>query len=301
MNSDQLLKFKKVAECGSMSAAAKELFLAQSTLSYSISQLEDELNVQLFIRDNKRLIITSDGKTLLQYANDIDCILKSATQAFNTNNNISISANNVGAAFLLKNFPQEEISRVKLYNLDERLLADKLIHGYIDIAVCDKYFMQDVCYTEPVAKTQRVSKFLICREQLGLYVPENHRFYNCKSLTYKDLADEPLCVRLDNTAIKSWTRAIYEKNGFKFRLDFQIDEYMYSYFEDWLPYPEIACVNSVVDMKQHKTNDSKNYKLVKIEDEYSSRMVFMWYLQKNSAKVQPFIDGLKKFYTVEKE
>ena len=54
MNLKQLEAFVQVAEGGSFSKAAKQLFLTQPTISAHISSLEKELNARLFVRNTKR-------------------------------------------------------------------------------------------------------------------------------------------------------------------------------------------------------------------------------------------------------
>ena len=53
MNLKQLEAFVQVAEGGSFSKAAKQLFLTQPTISAHISSLEKELNARLFVRNTK--------------------------------------------------------------------------------------------------------------------------------------------------------------------------------------------------------------------------------------------------------
>lgn len=50
-----------VAEHGSFSAAAKALYISQSTLSSAIKELEAELGTQLFLRSNRGIQPTPDG------------------------------------------------------------------------------------------------------------------------------------------------------------------------------------------------------------------------------------------------
>ena len=53
MNLSQLYYFKKLAELQHYTRAAKELYIAQPTLSDAISSLEKELGVALFCRDGR--------------------------------------------------------------------------------------------------------------------------------------------------------------------------------------------------------------------------------------------------------
>ena len=60
--------FVKIAETLNFSEAAKSLFITQSTLSQQIRQLEQEVNAQLFERNNHNVRLTEAGEELLPYA-----------------------------------------------------------------------------------------------------------------------------------------------------------------------------------------------------------------------------------------
>ena len=64
INMLQIHYFLKVAEKGSFTSAAKQLYTTQSTLSKTIISIEQTLGLTLFIRSHKRLILTDAGKHL---------------------------------------------------------------------------------------------------------------------------------------------------------------------------------------------------------------------------------------------
>jgi len=70
MNIQQLRYLREVARCGlNISAAANALHTAQPGISNQIRQLEEELNVQIFERNGKRLVgITQPGRAVLAMA-----------------------------------------------------------------------------------------------------------------------------------------------------------------------------------------------------------------------------------------
>lgn len=71
-NLKQLQVFIKVAEAGSFTTAAAQLFLSQSTVSSHVMALESELGVQLIDRQaKKRIRLTAEGVRLLPFARDI--------------------------------------------------------------------------------------------------------------------------------------------------------------------------------------------------------------------------------------
>ena len=70
MNLSQLYYFKKLAELQHYTRAAKELYIAQPTLSDAISSLEKELGVALFCRDGRSVKLTSNGSEFYRYVSD---------------------------------------------------------------------------------------------------------------------------------------------------------------------------------------------------------------------------------------
>jgi len=68
VNLEHLLQFITVAEHMNFTKAAEYLFISHSTVSRSIASLEAELGVQLFIRDNRSVILTTAGRTLVERA-----------------------------------------------------------------------------------------------------------------------------------------------------------------------------------------------------------------------------------------
>ena len=66
-----LITFIHVAELGSFTRAAEHLGYSQSTISFQIKQLEDELDCLLFERVNHTVTLTERGSELVSYAHRI--------------------------------------------------------------------------------------------------------------------------------------------------------------------------------------------------------------------------------------
>lgn len=67
----QLKYFVAIAEEGKITTAAKKLNIAQPPLSKQLKQMEDELGVVLFDRNNKSLHLTLEGERLLLRAKEL--------------------------------------------------------------------------------------------------------------------------------------------------------------------------------------------------------------------------------------
>ena len=78
MEMSDLRTFLAVMDSGSISQAAKTLHRVPSGITARIMQMEEELGVQLFLREKKRLLPTARGHTLYIYARKICALMDEA-------------------------------------------------------------------------------------------------------------------------------------------------------------------------------------------------------------------------------
>ena len=71
MTFQQLKYADAVAECGSLSEAARQVFVTQPTLTESIRALEEELRVAIFTRSSRGVTVTREGEEFLASARQI--------------------------------------------------------------------------------------------------------------------------------------------------------------------------------------------------------------------------------------
>ncbi len=68
----QQLKYAiAVADAGSINEAAKQLFVAQPSLSSAIKELEEELSFEIFIRSSKGVSLSNEGSEFIAYAKQV--------------------------------------------------------------------------------------------------------------------------------------------------------------------------------------------------------------------------------------
>ena len=79
METAYLHEFAKVAECGSFTAAARELHLTQSTLSKHVALLEREFGADLFVRDRSGAVIEEECVTYREEFVEQDEVVKLTT------------------------------------------------------------------------------------------------------------------------------------------------------------------------------------------------------------------------------
>lgn len=78
INSNQIKIFLAAARYKSFSLAAQKLFISQSSISYQISNLENELKLKLFERDSHTIRLTASGKSFYESMLWIEELVKDA-------------------------------------------------------------------------------------------------------------------------------------------------------------------------------------------------------------------------------
>lgn len=142
MDWNQARAFCATAECGSLSAAAKQLGLTQPTLSRQVAALELALGVSLFERVGKKLRLTESGKKLLHSAQLMNSAANSLMLAASGQSNlvegvVSISVTDGMAANLLPPIIERlrmEAPGIKIELIVSNTISD-LLRREADIAI----------------------------------------------------------------------------------------------------------------------------------------------------------------------
>ena len=84
-----LITFIHVTEAGSFTKAAEQLDYSQSTVSFQIKQLEDELGCLLFERINHTITLTEKGRELVSYAHQVRALTEDFKESLTRDEDIS--------------------------------------------------------------------------------------------------------------------------------------------------------------------------------------------------------------------
>lgn len=86
METKNLVTLKTILETGSFQAAADRLNFTQSTVTFQIKRLEEDLNIQLFEKIGRKMVLTQAAKEIMP---EIDSILESIEKVNNYGRDIS--------------------------------------------------------------------------------------------------------------------------------------------------------------------------------------------------------------------
>ena len=140
--------FCKVAQSKSYSDASEKLNLSVSNISTQITNLEEQLNLKLFNRENKGVTLTKDGKELYEIVNKSISSFDFVEKLARDRNDINNGSIKVGCvSHLTSYFLMEKIEQVKkaypklqvkiICEADENKMLELLQDHEIDFAITD--------------------------------------------------------------------------------------------------------------------------------------------------------------------
>lgn len=209
MTFQQLQYLLEVERTGSVSLAAKEMFVTQSTISNALSGLEKELNCRIFVRSTRGLALTPEGERVIAHA-----------QRICENHKLLTSATLPGKAQLRVSAPSYQPARNAFLRLMEEIgfredlklsfnehskmdIYDKLQYAYMDVAI-GVYFTP---YDEEIlerAKKKKVQSEKLETIPAAIKIGPGHRLYDKPDLSAQDFAGDRL-MDGDNTPVANST------------------------------------------------------------------------------------------------
>ena len=211
-----MLYFKEIAEAESLTQAARTLHISQPALSKSLANLEKELGRSLFNRVGGRLYLNSDGKVLLEYANQISTIMEQIQLKFAQKEaaDESLSLYSIGNyfSFIMKNYFQYDTRALNLKLVPSAEISAALFSGDADVAIADDTYLQ----VDPKIGLKRIP---ILNEQLLLMVPHGHELANRKTVELAELPQYQI-MRLNTNF---WIEELEESNHVKLNLPWSVD------------------------------------------------------------------------------
>ena len=210
-----LMIFITVAEQGSMSAAAKSLYLSQPTVSQTIRELEKHYNGLLFERFGKKLYLTERGKLLLPHAKELvqnfqhlEEMMLNQGQAPTLRLGSTITVGTcLTPAFVLDLKKKFTDLNVYSYVSNTRDIEQKLLRSQLDAAI-----------VEGEINAPELTVLPIIDDSLVLAVGKSHPFYQANHLSVMDLNGQNYAMR----EAGSGTRQLFEDFASRYNISYEI-------------------------------------------------------------------------------
>lgn len=201
MTITQLKYVLAVAEYQNFTVASNHCFVTQPTLSMQIQKLEEELETQIFNRNQKPIQLTEIGKKIVEQAKII------VNESSRITDIVDQQKGFIGGDFklgiiptvmptllplFLKTFIKKHPKvNLKIEELTTEEIIKKLIDGHIDVAIAATPLENDL-----------IKERVLYYEPFVGFIPEEHRLYNSKSIDVENLNLDDILLLEDGHCFK---------------------------------------------------------------------------------------------------
>lgn len=216
----QLQIFEAIAQYGSFTRAAEELFLTQPTVSQQMKQLTKAIGVPLYEQIGKRIYLTDAGKAVLDVGRDIsqrfnDLEMTLADIKGLKQGNLKLAAITTAKYFvprILGTFRQRYPGiNISLQIANRQQILDRLADNLDDL-----YFIGQ----PPEDLEINLRHFL--DNPLVVIAPRNHPLAQEKLISLERLIEEPLIMRESGSGTRMAVESFFAENRLKMRVEMEI-------------------------------------------------------------------------------
>ncbi len=191
----QLQYFVAVAEQGSVTRAAQNLSISQSSVTEALKELESDLGVVLFERHPRGLSITHNGHQFLRHATKILATVSDARTSFSGKQNEGGGTLNIGVTSLVAGYVLSDLLAryrracpgVEVSAIEDNggYLEHLLVGGELDVAVMVISNLRDRMALQ--AEILETSPY-------RLWLPMGHPLVSADIISVADITREPLIM-----------------------------------------------------------------------------------------------------------
>ncbi|MBY3086318.1 LysR family transcriptional regulator [Rhizobium laguerreae] len=191
----QVQYFVAVAEQGSVTRAAQNLSISQSSVTEALKELETDLGVELFERHPRGLTITHNGHQFLRHATKILASVSDARTSFSGQQSALSGTLNIGVTSLVAGYVLSDLLaryRRACPGIDVSAIEDNggylehlLVGGELDVAVMVISNLRDRMALQ--AEILETSPY-------RLWLPMGHPLVSADIISVADIAREPLIM-----------------------------------------------------------------------------------------------------------
>ncbi len=219
----QLQYFSTLARVLHYTHAAEELHISQPTLSYSINELEKEMDVKLFEKQNRKIILTESGQRFLPYVQKamhlldegVDVVKQASGQ---TMMNVRIGyfhsiSTSLIPSLIEKFYHYEKNQRIRFKFTEDTSfdIFNQLKNGDLDLAFC-------------AHRDDWADSITIMKQPLYLAVPIDHPLAQREFVSFDDFAREPFIMLDKPSSLRILTDRIFTRHGVIPKVVFEVRE-----------------------------------------------------------------------------
>ena len=225
---DQLRILKAIASEGSFKKAAESLYISQPAVSLQVQNLEKQLSVPIFDRENRKAAFTEEGKVLLRYGNRILSLCDESCRAIEDLRSLNggtlvIGASQTTGTYLMprliglfrQKYPQ---IAVQLQVHSTRRISWSVANGQVNLAIIGGKVppeLDNVLQITPYAE-----------DELALILPKLHPFSKLEYIQKEDLYRLRFIALDTQSTIRKVIDQVLNQNGIdstRFKIEMELN------------------------------------------------------------------------------
>tara|TARA_B110000459_G_C16586359_1_gene483818 strand:+ start:243 stop:1181 length:939 start_codon:yes stop_codon:yes gene_type:complete len=225
---DQLRILKAIASEGSFKKAAESLYISQPAVSLQVQNLERQLSVPIFDRENRKAAFTEEGKVLLRYGNRILSLCDESCRAIEDLRSLNggtlvIGASQTTGTYLMprliglfrQKYPQ---IAVQLQVHSTRRISWSVANGQVNLAIIGGKVppeLDNVLQITPYAE-----------DELALILPKLHPFSKLDYIQKEDLYRLRFIALDTQSTIRKVIDQVLNQNGIdstRFKIEMELN------------------------------------------------------------------------------
>lgn len=220
-NNELYKVFYWAAKTGSLTQAAKMLYLTQPSVSHSIKQLEDSFGMTLFERNSKGVVLTREGAMLYSYIEQSQILISMAEEKMAALKNLESGELRIGGSDSL--FKHYLLPFLEKFRLRYPEITLHLIHGTTPEVIT---FLKEGRVDLGVVRTPVLDPQLTV---IGGYLLKDcfvagERYAHLKGtkLTLDQLMEHPIILFGRNSRARTAIGELFEQKGYPLKPDIEV-------------------------------------------------------------------------------
>lgn len=216
----QLEVFEAIAQHGSFTSAADELFLSQPTVSQQMKQLTKAIGSPLFEQIGKRLYLTDAGREVLAVSREITKRFAQLEMTLADLRGLKQGHLRLAATTTAKYFVPRLLGpfrhkypgiSISLQVTNQQQVLDRLAEN-----------LDDLYFTGPPPEELDIGLRPVLENPLVVVAPRNHPLAQEKNISLKRLAEEPFILREPGSGTRTSAEQFFAENRVEIRVEMEI-------------------------------------------------------------------------------
>jgi len=212
LNFNQFRVFYHAAKHLNFTVAASKLFITQPAVTAQVKSFEEACNLKLFKKRARRMYLTDEGRILFDFAERIFKYEKEIENVIDEMRELkrgilSLGTTKAYARYFMplmissfhKNYPNIKIQLNEGSSLD---MIYSLLNFNIEVAVIAR-----------AMDHPEVNFYPFSKEEMAIIVAPDHPLTRKKSISFKELADEPFIMKENGSGTRKMVEQLFEKEG----------------------------------------------------------------------------------------